>query len=53
MKNNNQPVEQSKYILFIVEDAEPNVIPYPFAVHIIGDKKSVVVFDYPLVYQAD
>ena len=33
-----------------VLSAVGNVILYPFAVHILGDENSVVVFDYPLVY---
>ena len=38
-------------ILFsYILSAVGNVILYPFAVHILGDENSVVVFDYPLVY---
>ena len=43
----------SKKLVILFSDvlsAVGNVILYPFAVHILGDENSVVVFDYPLVY---
>ena len=33
-----------------VRSAVGNVVLHPFAVHILGNENSVVVFDYPLVY---
>ena len=43
----------SKKLVILFSDvlsAVGNVILYPFAIHILGDENSVVVFDYPLVY---
>ena len=40
----------SKKLVILFSDvlsAVGNVILYPFAVHILGDENSVVVFDYP------
>ena len=40
----------SKKLVILFSDvlsAVGNIILYPFAVHILGDENSVVVFDYP------